>query len=170
MICSSASSLPMLLDTKVSTKSCKTLKTCSSFSPCCLPLNSRVLYKSLLSLAASVTILLSPTPAKAGFLSGLSGIESVPGPQLPQIDFLNRFNEENQKMYAENDERFKSSPLLKKLLEQSKLNKEKNKQEIQDKYCLRGAEWGVGDCSVDAMSPEDKENFIAMLKQKAGVK
>ena len=30
--------------------------------------------------------------ANAGFLSGFSGIESVPGPQLPQIDFLNRFN------------------------------------------------------------------------------
>lgn len=30
--------------------------------------------------------------AKAGFLSGFSGIESVPGPQLPQIDFLNRLN------------------------------------------------------------------------------
>ncbi|KAK8643432.1 hypothetical protein V6N13_012731 [Hibiscus sabdariffa] len=29
---------------------------------------------------------------------------------------------------------------------------------------------GVGDCSVEAMSPEDKEKFIAMLKQKAGVK
>lgn len=25
-------------------------------------------------------------------MSGFSGIESVPGPQLPQIDFLNRFN------------------------------------------------------------------------------
>lgn len=46
----------------------------------------------------------------------------------------------------------------------------RNKQEIQDKYCIRGAEWGVGDCSVEAMSPEDKEKFIAMLKQKAGAK
>lgn len=46
----------------------------------------------------------------------------------------------------------------------------RNKQEIQDKYCMRGAEWGVGDCSVEAMSPEDKEKFIAMLKQKAGAK
>lgn len=88
--------------------------------------------------------------AHAGFLSGFSGIESVPGPQLPEIDFLTRFNglffhtismsyiiiflkwcarlaisEENQKKYAEFDERFKESPLLKKLLEQSKLNKEK---------------------------------------------
>ncbi|EOY01779.1 Uncharacterized protein TCM_011600 isoform 3, partial [Theobroma cacao] len=125
-------------------------------------------HKSLLPLAASVTIFLSPAPAKAGFLSGFSGIESVPGPQLPQIDFLNRLNEENQKKYAEADERFKSSPLLKQLLERSKQNKEM--QETLDKYCLRGAEWGVGDCSVEAMSPEEKESFIAMLKQKSGVK
>ncbi|PPS17459.1 hypothetical protein GOBAR_AA03120 [Gossypium barbadense] len=108
--------------------------------------------------------------AKAGLLSGFPGIESIPGPQLPEIEFLNRFNEENQKKYAEADARFKSSPLLKQLLERSKQNKEKNKQEIQDKYCMRGAEWGVGDCSVEAMSPEDKENFIAMLKEKAGIK
>lgn len=30
--------------------------------------------------------------AKAGFLSGFPGIESVPGPKLPEIEFLNRFN------------------------------------------------------------------------------
>lgn len=30
--------------------------------------------------------------AKAGILSGFPGIESVPGPQLPQIEFLDRFN------------------------------------------------------------------------------
>lgn len=35
------------------------------------------------------------------------------------------FSDENQKKYAEADARFKESPLLKKLLEQSKLNKEK---------------------------------------------
>ena len=93
--------------------------------------------------------------ANAGFLSGTPGIESVPGPKLPEIDFLNRFNglildnlyynisienpwlmcqmtsycssfpEENQKKYAENDSRFKSSPLLKEYLEKSKSNKEK---------------------------------------------
>lgn len=92
--------------------------------------------------------------ANAGFLSGFSGIESVPGPELPKIDFLSRWNgmlmnqelyplfiksifnlrpwwvlwdfpEENQKKYAEADARFKESPLLKKLLEQSKLNKDK---------------------------------------------
>ncbi|KAJ0037451.1 hypothetical protein Pint_23541 [Pistacia integerrima] len=113
--------------------------------------------------------------AEAGFLSGLPGIESVPGPELPQIDFLNRFNvetpfsEENQKKYAENDARFKESPLLKKLLEKSKLNKEKNRLQIENKYCLRGAEWGVGDCSAEGMSVEERDKFIEMLKQKAGV-
>lgn len=44
----------------------------------------------------------------------------------------------------------------------------RNRQEIQDKYCIRGAEWGVGDCSAEGMSPEEKEKFILMLKQKAG--
>nr|GEV54496.1 hypothetical protein [Tanacetum cinerariifolium] len=85
------------------------------------------------------------------------------------IDSLARFNEENQKRYAENDARFKESPILKELLERSKLNKDKNKQAIQDKYCIRGAEWGVGDCSAEGMSPQDREEFIAMLKKKAGV-
>lgn len=35
------------------------------------------------------------------------------------------FSEENQKKYAEADAKFKESPLLKKLLEQTKLHKEK---------------------------------------------
>ncbi|KAK8691612.1 hypothetical protein V6N13_075114 [Hibiscus sabdariffa] len=170
MFSSTASSLPIYFDKKLSNSSPKILQPSSSSLPCCLPLTSWVSPKSLVPLAASVTILLSPTPAKAGLLSGFPGIESVPGPKLPEIEFLNRFNEENQKKYAEYDARFKSSPLLKQLLERSKQNKEKNKQEIQDKYCLRGAEMGVGDCSVEAMSPEDKEKFIAMLKQKTGVK
>ncbi|KAF6171748.1 hypothetical protein GIB67_007269 [Kingdonia uniflora] len=42
----------------------------------------------------------------------------------------------------------------------------RNKQEIQDKYCLRGAEWGIGDCSTDGMTETEKEGFIAMLKKK----
>lgn len=46
----------------------------------------------------------------------------------------------------------------------------RNRLEILDKYCIRGAEWGVGDCSTAGMSAEEKDKFIAMLKQKAGVK
>ncbi|CAJ1931959.1 unnamed protein product [Sphenostylis stenocarpa] len=131
------------------------------------PPSCKALQKSV-PLAASLAILLWSAPANAGFMSGISGLEAVPGPQLPQIDFLKNLNDENQKKYAENDERIKSSPLLKKLLEQSKLNKEKNRKEIENKYCIRGAEWGVGDCSAEGMSPEERDKFIAMLKQKAG--
>ncbi|GAB2214473.1 hypothetical protein Droror1_Dr00018822 [Drosera rotundifolia] len=132
-------------------------------------LHHALLQKSL-PLAVSVAVLLGSAPAKAGFLSGSTGIESIPGPELPSIEFLKRFNEENQKKYAENDARFLSSPIVKELLERSKNNKEKNKQEILDKYCLRGAEWGVGDCSAEGMTLDEKEKFIAMLKKKTSPK
>ncbi|KAD4983134.1 hypothetical protein E3N88_19805 [Mikania micrantha] len=125
--------------------------------------------KCFIPFAASMTLLLSSYPAQAGILSGFPGIESVPGPELPKFDPLARFNEENQKRYAENDARFKESPLLKELLERSKLNKEKNRQAIQDKYCIRGAEWGVGDCSAEGMSPQQRDDFIMAMKKKAGI-
>ncbi|THU50159.1 hypothetical protein C4D60_Mb06t17140 [Musa balbisiana] len=76
--------------------------------------------------------------------------------------------EKNQKKYAEFDSRFKSSSVLKELLEKSKLNKERNQRELQDKYCLRGAEWGVGDCSTQGMTQEERDEFIATLKKRAG--
>ncbi|KAK8937285.1 hypothetical protein KSP39_PZI012114 [Platanthera zijinensis] len=105
------------------------------------------------------------TSVNAGFLSGFSGLESVPGPQLPEVDFLKKWNDENQKKYAEFDSRFRSSNVLKDLLEKSKLNKERNKREIQDKYCLRGAEWGVGDCSTQGMTEEERDSFIQTLRK-----
>ncbi|XP_076922934.1 uncharacterized protein LOC143584891 [Bidens hawaiensis] len=124
---------------------------------------------NIIPLAASMTLLLSTYPAQAGILSGFPGIESLPGPELPKLDSLSRFNEENQKRYAENDARFKDSPLLKEFLEKSKLNKAKNRQSIQDKYCIRGAEWGVGDCSTEGMTQLERDEFITALKKKAGV-
>ncbi|XP_009619007.1 uncharacterized protein LOC107778107 [Nicotiana tabacum] len=139
-----------------------------SYSPP-LPSHNFNFQNSFVPLSACLAILLCSSPANAGFLSGSTGIESVPGPELPQIDFLNRWNDDNQKRYAELDAKFKDSPLLKQLLEKSKQNKEKNKKSIEDKYCLRGAEWGVGDCSTAGMTPEERDSFIAMLKQKAGV-
>lgn len=44
-----------------------------------------------------------------------------------------------------NDE--ETSDLVKRLLESSAQNKEKNKKAVIDKYCLRQAEDGVGDCA-----------------------
>ncbi|KAM7269817.1 hypothetical protein ACFE04_025314 [Oxalis oulophora] len=163
------------------------LLSCSNFTNCQKPSNNNdkklqtlsinnnnkshiaSISNSVVPLIATVTLLLSSYPAQAGILSGFSGLESIPGPQLPPINFLDRFNEENQKKYAEADAKFKQSPIIKELLERSKLNKQKNKQEIADKYCLRGAEWGVGDCSAEGMTEEEKEKFIAMLKKKTGL-
>ncbi|CAA7387805.1 unnamed protein product [Spirodela intermedia] len=122
-----------------------------------------------ISLAGSAALLLWSLPACAGVLSGFPGLESVPGPELPQIDFLNRWNEEKRKKYEELDSRFRSSSVLKELLEKSKQNKDRNKRAIQDKYCIRGAEWGVGDCSTDGMTQDEKDAFIKELKKRSGV-
>ncbi|KAJ8569997.1 hypothetical protein K7X08_006574 [Anisodus acutangulus] len=75
--------------------------------------------------------------ANAGFLSGSTGIESVPGPELLKIDFLNRWNDDDHKRYAELDAKFKDSPLLKQLLEKSKQNKENTiPSYCQPSYCF----------------------------------
>lgn len=42
----------------------------------------------------------------------------------------------------------------------------RHKKEIADKYCERGAEWGVGDCSLVGMTQEEKEAFMKVLKKK----
>ena len=48
---------------------------------------------------------------------------------------------------ADADAAFSSSELLRTLKERSAANAVKNRQAIADKYCLRQAEMGVGDCS-----------------------
>lgn len=118
--------------------------------------------------AVSLSFVLWSSPASAGILSGFSGLQSTPGPDLPRLEFLEKWNAENQKKYAEFDNRFKNSKVLQDLLEKSKKNKQKNERLIQDKYCLRGAEWGVGDCSTEGMSDQEKEDFISELKKRTG--
>ncbi|KAL5679482.1 hypothetical protein ACJX0J_005867, partial [Zea mays] len=62
-----------------------------------------------------------------GILSGFSGLESTPSPDLPRLEFLEKWNAyhpDNQKKYAELDNRFKKSKVLQDLLEKSKKNKE----------------------------------------------
>ncbi|PUZ42246.1 hypothetical protein GQ55_9G568700 [Panicum hallii var. hallii] len=130
--------------------------------------------------AAALSLVLWTSPASAGILSGFSGLESTPGPDLPRLEFLEKWNgqllssvtlfssSENQKKYAEFDNRFKNSKVLQDLLEKSKKNKQKNERLIQDKYCLRGAEWGVGDCSTEGMSEQEREDFISELKKRTG--
>ncbi|XP_066397989.1 uncharacterized protein [Miscanthus floridulus] len=118
--------------------------------------------------AVSLSLVLWSSPVNAGILSGFSGLESTPGPDLPRLEFLEKWNAENQKKYGEFDNRFKKSKVLQELLQKSKKNKGKNERLIQDKYCLRGAEWGVGDCSTEAMTDQEREDFISELKKRTG--
>ncbi|KAM0936700.1 hypothetical protein DsansV1_C26g0191401 [Dioscorea sansibarensis] len=142
------------------------------------PSHLHLLHKSI-PLAASASILLlcsSPVILILVFViswpmlaSSLASLAWNPFLVLSCLNLTSLQNlMENQKKYAEFDERFKSSPVLKELLEKSKLNKQRNKREIQDKYCIRGAEWGVGDCSTQGMTQEERDEFIAMLKKKSG--
>lgn len=125
---------------------------------------------SAIAAATSLAFLLTSTPVQAGVLSGSSGLEAVPLPEFQGFDFLKRMQEENKKKNEAYDGKFKSSPLLQELLKRSKANSERNKQEIQDKYCERGAEWGVGDCSTTGMSRDEREAFMEMLRKKRAPK
>jgi len=41
---------------------------------------------------------------------------------------------------------FEESDLLANLLAKTEANRDSNTKAIEEKYCQRGAEWGVGDC------------------------
>ncbi|KAM0883950.1 hypothetical protein ACQ4PT_031312 [Festuca glaucescens] len=55
--------------------------------------------------AVSLSLVLWSSPVNAGILSGSTGLESVPAPELPRLEFLDKWNAENQRKYAENDSR-----------------------------------------------------------------
>ena len=40
----------------------------------------------------------------------------------------------------------------------------RNDKITADKYCERGAEWGVGDCSLQGLTAADKKAFRTALK------
>ncbi|KAJ7274599.1 hypothetical protein O6H91_Y393300 [Diphasiastrum complanatum] len=123
----------------------------------------------LIPLAVLAMNLNGPATVEAGILSGATGLESFELPRLPQTDVFKDITEANKKRYKDLDAKFKASPFLQELLKRSKENAVKNKREIEDKYCLRGAEWGVGDCSLAAASKEEKEAFLkAFEKRNAG--
>ncbi|KAG0565842.1 hypothetical protein KC19_7G017700 [Ceratodon purpureus] len=120
----------------------------------------------ILPFAACTLLVASPLPAGAGILSGASGMESVELPSIPEPDFLKKLQEGKKKMYENQDETFRTSSYLQELLKKSKDNAAMHKKEIADKYCERGAEWGVGDCSLVGMTQAQKEEFMKVLRQK----
>ncbi|KAF5827960.1 hypothetical protein DUNSADRAFT_18456 [Dunaliella salina] len=104
----------------------------------------------------ATSLLLSATPVSA---TGLESVDILPKLQQIQTseDFKSNANKESQKLEGV-EEGFQKSDTLKRLLEQSAANKEKNQRAIQNKYCYRQAEIGVGDCGGLRYIPGMTEN------------
>ena len=89
---------------------------------------------------ASVAVLsVSPADLQA------AGIErmDVPMPSGITSEGRNR----NQAVLDSAEDAFQNSELLRSLKERSDLNKDQRKRDLQDLYCRRQAELGVGDCA-----------------------
>lgn len=135
-------------------------------SSCGFDVNRSVFATILLPVAAACAVFTAcPDSVEAGILSGSTGLESFELPSIPTPDVLKKIQEANVAKYKAFDENFKKSPFLQKLLQKSKENEVKNKKEIADKYCERGAEWGVGDCSLVGMSQADRDAFFENLRK-----
>lgn len=96
------------------------------------------LLSHLAACSLAATVLASPAFA--------TGLESVEFPQLQAPDGFSKLSSASQQKLDEAEDSFQNSSTLKELLARSEQNKEKNKKEIQNKYCYRQAELGVGDC------------------------
>eukprot|EP00803_Ostreobium_quekettii_P008480 evm.model.scf_3531.1 EVM.evm.TU.scf_3531.1 scf_3531:8673-10687(+) len=59
---------------------------------------------------------------------------------------LSEMEEMSDKKLLEAEDAFQNSALLKELKERTEKNAEKNRRDIEAKYCARQAEIGVGDC------------------------
>ncbi|GBG65384.1 hypothetical protein CBR_g50745 [Chara braunii] len=108
--------------------------------------------------------------AEAGILSGSAGLQSVDPPSIDvlsdAVDSVRKVQERNRREQEDLDEQVKSSSLVKELLKRTEENREKHRREIENKYCARGAEWGVGDCAIKgraASREEAKEEREAVL-------
>ena len=91
-------------------------------------------------LLAAVTVLSgSPNDLQA------AGIERVEMPMPSGVTSEGR--NRNQAVIDSAEDAFQNSELLRSLKEKSELNKDQRKRDLQDLYCRRQAELGVGDCA-----------------------
>ncbi|KAG2489707.1 hypothetical protein HYH03_011814 [Edaphochlamys debaryana] len=107
------------------------------------------------SAALTASLLLGASPAALAV--GLESVDLVPSSLEASPEVAEGKDVIRKKLAAE-DEAFLQSNTLKELLKKSEANKEKNKRDIQNKYCFRQAELGVGDCGGLRFIPGLTEN------------
>ncbi|KAI7843499.1 hypothetical protein COHA_002742 [Chlorella ohadii] len=96
----------------------------------------------LLAGLGAAALALPARPAAAAF----PGIESI---DLPAVDVPAAIAEKqarNQAVLDAAEQSFQESDLLRTLKERSEANRDARKKALEDKYCMRQAELGVGDC------------------------
>lgn len=80
----------------------------------------------------------------------------------------------SRKKLQDAEDAFQSSDLLKRLKEQTTSNSKKNKIDLQNKYCYRQAELGIGDCGglrlIPGMTKSGKQKTPTWLNGVLGVK
>eukprot|EP00892_Ulva_mutabilis_P010662 jgi/Ulvmu1/7969/UM004_0202.1 len=92
-------------------------------------------------MAVALPLLLAAPEADA---TGLESFDLPAGPTLPNP--AKGIQERSAKALEQAEEEFQNSDLLSILKANSEENKQKNKRAIENKYCQRQAELGVGDC------------------------
>eukprot|EP00884_Botryococcus_braunii_P016937 jgi/Botrbrau1/3927/Bobra.0365s0003.1 len=97
-------------------------------------------YNSRRTLLAGALLL---SPAMGTRLALASGLESIP---LPLPSPPTGPSARLQKL-ADADAAFAESDLVKELRSRSEQNRDKYRKELENKYCYRQAEMGVGDCA-----------------------
>lgn len=96
--------------------------------------------------------------------AGAVGLESIdlPAIQLPEgaSKMLEERARANQERLSEAEAQFEGSELLATLKQRSEENRAKNKRDLQDKYCYRQAELGIGDCGGLRFIPGATKNGV----------
>ncbi|KAG2422864.1 hypothetical protein HXX76_015696 [Chlamydomonas incerta] len=128
------------------------------------------LQRSGAAFAASVLLLGSfNSPASA---VGIESVEILPQ-TFDKPAALSGYADAQKDKLAQADEAFEKSDTLKALLARSEENRAKNRKEIQNKYCYRQAELGVGDCGglryIPGMTDSGKQKTPQWLADLLGV-
>ncbi|KAL4448508.1 hypothetical protein ABPG75_005727 [Micractinium tetrahymenae] len=96
----------------------------------------------LAGLAAAAAAAVAPRPAAA---TGLESID-LPAGTMSTPDVVSQIKARNQKVLDEAEASFQNSDLLRTLKERSDANRADRKKTLEERYCMRQAELGVGDC------------------------
>lgn len=103
-----------------------------------IPLTSRRAWLTGLAGVAAAVVVSRPAAA--------TGLESIDLPAVATPDVVSQMKARNKQVLDEAEASFQNSELLRTLKERSDANRADRKKALEERYCMRQAELGVGDC------------------------